>query len=115
MTIKRTTAKARRAARVRSKIFGTTTTPRLSVYRSSQHLFAQLIDDVKHVTLVGLSTKGLEQKGTKTELAQILGKTIAAAAAKLKINQAVFDRRHFRYHGRIKTLADSAREGGLKI
>lgn len=107
--------KIRRALRVRAKIQGNAATPRLSVFRSNQHLFAQLIDDAKSKTLVGLSTKTLKEKGTKTSKASALGELIAKEALKLKIKTAIFDRGFFRYHGRLRTFADAARKSGLKI
>lgn len=105
----------RRQARVRSKLMGTADRPRLSVDRSSKNLSAQLIDDVAHKTLTGLSTTALKTKGTKTEKAKALGEALAKKAAELKIKAAIFDRGSYRYHGRIKALAESAREAGLKI
>ncbi len=113
MTIKLTSAKLRRQTRVRGKISGTKTNPRLTVHRSNKHLIAQLVDDTQGRTLAGLSTSKL--KGTKTERATILGEHIAQKAKDLKITQAVFDRGSFRYHGRLKALADAARAKGLKI
>lgn len=113
MDHKKKTAKVRRLTRVRSKISGTAVKPRLSVDKSNANLFAQLIDDVKGVTLVGISTSKL--KGTKTEKAKALGEQIAEKAKSLKINSAVFDRGYNRYHGRLRSLAEAAREKGLKI
>lgn len=110
---KKKTAKVRRLTRVRSKISGTATQPRLSVHKSNAHLFAQLIDDVKGITLAGISTGKL--KGTKTEKAKQLGEQIAEKAKSLKITSAVFDRGYNRYHGRLRSLAEAAREKGLKI
>lgn len=107
---------ARRHARVRAKISGTAAIPRLSVYRSLQHIFVQLIDDVNGRTLV--SAKDAEIKAgkmNKTEVAAAVGKLIAEKAQAAKISQAVFDRGQFRYHGRVKAVAEAAREAGLKI
>lgn len=119
MKVKNNTTQQRRALRVRSEVTGTTERPRLAVSRSNQHLYAQLIDDSQSKTLTGFSTKSLKVKTTKgqakTQLAQALGEHIAQKAKDLKITQAVFDRGANRYHGRLKTLADSARKGGLKI
>lgn len=114
ITHKKKTAKVRRRTRVRSRIVGTASRPRLSVFRSSQHLLAQLIDDAKGQTIFGLSSSKID-KGTKTEKAQALGEQIAAKAKELKITTAIFDRGFFRYHGRLRTFADAARKGGLKI
>lgn len=113
MKVKQTTPKLKRQARVRGKLRQISDRPRLSVDRSNKHLFAQLIDDVTRKTLVGVSTKSL--KGTKTEKAFELGKLLASKAKELKVTLAVFDRGSFRFHGRVKAVADGAREGGLKI
>lgn len=96
------------------KIFGTTERPRLSVYKSLKHIHAQIIDDVKSKTLVGMSTQVLE-KGKKMEKSIALGVEIAKKAIAAGINTVVFDRGRFKYHGRIKALADAARKGGLKF
>lgn len=103
----------RRAQRTRSKIWGTSERPRLSVHRSLQHISAQLIDDVKHQTVAGVSDE--KMKGNKTQRAQLVGKGIAEAAQKLKITQVVFDRGSYLYHGRVKALAEAARQQGLKF
>jgi len=107
--------KVRRHRRVRAKIFGTATRPRLSVYRSLQHLYVQLIDDTKGATL--LSVKDSEIKGVKnkTEQAAAVGRLLAEKALKQEISQAVFDRGVFKYHGRVRAVAKAAREAGLKI
>ncbi|NCD00948.1 50S ribosomal protein L18 [bacterium] len=106
--------KARLHKKVRSKIFsGDPTVLRLSVFRSNKELFLQIIDDVKGVTLVSASTKELKKKGTKTEQAFELGKVIAEKAKDKKISKVVFDRGSYRYHGRVKAVAEGAREGGL--
>lgn len=106
-----------RAQRVRSKIFGTAQRPRLSVFRSNQHVYAQLIDDVKGVTLASASDLALAKAGkkTKTELGKMVGLALAEKSGKLKIEKAVFDKGAYKYHGIIKALADGAREGGLKF
>jgi large subunit ribosomal protein L18 len=98
--------------KIRSTISGTSTKPRLSVYRSNMYIYAQLIDDTKGVTLCATSDVTVK-KGTKMERAQNVGKEIATIAKKNNINTVVFDRNGFKYTGRIKTLADSAREAGL--
>jgi len=105
----------RRHQRVRAKISGTAGRPRLSVYRSLPHIYAQLIDDAKGVTLV--SAKDAEVKGgkNKTEQAQAVGRLIAEKAKTKNISQAVFDRGVFKYTGRVKALAEGARAGGLTI
>jgi large subunit ribosomal protein L18 len=94
-----------RKARVRAKISGTPERPRLSVFRSNKFIYAQLIDDTKGQTLA--HAKGVQPAE--------VGKTIAESATKLKITAVVFDRSGYRYHGRVKALADAARESGLKI
>lgn len=109
-----------RHKRLRGKIFGTRERPRLSIYRSNQHLFLQVIDDEKGKTLIGIGDypkKGEKKKvsGTKTERAKELGATIAKLASEKKIKRVVFDRGGFAYHGRIKAAAEGAREGGLEF
>lgn len=104
--------------RIRKVVSGTPECPRLSVYRSNKAIYAQLIDDSKGVTLVSASSSeaGLsEQKGTKIELAALVGKAIAAKAQAAGITEVKFDRGGYLYHGRVKSLADGAREGGLKF
>ncbi len=106
----------RRHARVRGKISGTAERPRLSVYRSNKNIYAQLIDDVKGVTLASASTKDSEVSGkTKTEQAASVGELIAKHAAAAKITNVVFDRGGYLYHGRVEALANAARENGLKF
>ncbi|MBO0698316.1 MAG: 50S ribosomal protein L18 [Zavarzinella sp.] len=106
----------RRAHRVRSKINGTAERPRLSVFRSSKHIYAQLIDDANGVTLAaaGSSGKGAAYGGN-VKAAAAVGQKLAEAAKAKGISQAAFDRGHYRYHGRVKALADAARKGGLKF
>lgn len=108
----------RRHAKVRSQINGTAERPRFSVFRSNKGLFLQLVDDLKGVTLVSVSNKDLKAKdaktkGTKTDLSLELGKLIAEKAKAKKITTVVFDRSSYKYHGRVKAVADGAREGGL--
>lgn len=100
--------------RVRSKILGTASRPRFSVFRSNQFIYAQLIDDTKGVTIVSASDMK-NTKGTKTEKAQALGKIVAEGALSKKITEVVFDRNGFKYTGRVKAVADSARQSGLKF
>ena len=108
--------RARIKSRVRGKISGTSERPRLSVFRSNKEIYAQVINDDNNVTLVSASSykKGFA-KGTKTEQAQLVGKEIAEVAKKAGINKVVFDRNGYIYHGRIKALADAARENGLEF
>lgn len=108
-------ARKRRAARVRAKIFGTSQRPRLSIFRSNKHLYLQLIDDTSGKTLVSASDLGLDEKGQKSEVAHRAGKLLAQKAQLAKIEQVVFDRRGYQYHGRVKVAAEGAREGGLKF
>ncbi|HOF50534.1 MAG TPA: 50S ribosomal protein L18 [Candidatus Colwellbacteria bacterium] len=106
---------ARRQARTRSKIRGTAAMPRLSVKRGNRNIFLQAIDDVKGVTLVSASTKELDLKGTKSEKAMKLGELIAEKAKKIGVSKMVFDRGAYKYHGRVKNVAEGARKGGLEI
>jgi large subunit ribosomal protein L18 len=107
----------RRAHRVRSKITGTAERPRLSVFRSSKHIYAQLIDDLNGVTVAAASTaaKSKAAYGGNVKAAAAVGQKLAEAAKAKGITQAAFDRGHYRYHGRVKALADAARKGGLKF
>ena len=106
---------ARRANRVRTVIKGTPERPRLSVNISNLHITAQIIDDSVGKTLAYASTVGLAATGTKTEQAALVGKDLAAKAKKAKVGKVAFDRGSRKYHGRIKALADAAREGGLEF
>jgi large subunit ribosomal protein L18 len=108
-------ARLRRHRRVRGKVRGTAERPRLQVFRSNRGIFAQLIDDDAGRTLAAASWKELPAsfKGGKTEQAAEVGKRLAAAAKKAGVENIVFDRGGYLYHGRVKALADSAREGGL--
>ena len=102
--------------RIRKVISGTAAKPRLSVFRSNKGISAQLIDDVAGVTLVSTSSLTLKDaKGTKIEVAAVVGKALAEKAAKAGIENAAFDRNGYLYHGRVKSLADGAREAGLKF
>ena len=103
--------------RIRKKISGTSKLPRLSVFRSNKQIYAQLIDDVNGVTLAsaGSYKNKATDKKTKLEQAAVVGKEVAERAVKAGIEGVVFDRNGYLYHGRVKSLADSAREGGLKF
>lgn len=106
--------KARRVARVRSRISGTAARPRLAVERSLKHMRAQLIDDESGKTLAAAGDNEVKTKTDgKIAMAAEVGKLLAEKAAKASIKAVVFDRRSYRYHGRVKALADGAREGGL--
>ena len=100
--------------RIRSKISGTASRPRLSVFRSNKQIYAQLIDDLAGKTLAAASSKGIED-GSKSEIAAKVGKAIAGKAMAAGISEVVFDRNGYLFHGRVKSLADAAREGGLKF
>lgn len=110
-------ARAKRHARVRAKISGTPECPRLCVFRSAKHIYAQVIDDVNGVTLASASTlsKDFDGYGGNKEAARKVGKLVAEAATKKGIKDVVFDRGGYVYHGRIQELADGAREGGLNF
>lgn len=104
--------------RIRKKVNGVAQRPRLSVFRSNKEIYAQLIDDAQGVTLASASTRNKEYSqltGTKSEKAQQIGKAIAEKAKSLGIESVVFDRGGYLYHGRVKALADGAREAGLKF
>ena len=105
----------RRHTRVRSVVKGSAIRPRLAVFRSNQHIHAQLIDDNSGKTLAATSSVTIKTKGTKSEIASAVGSAIAQIAKDKKINEVVFDRGGFKYHGRVKALADAARESGLKF
>ena len=105
-----------RHARVRNKVVGTEQVPRLNVFRSNSHIFAQIINDEKGITLVSSSSQSLKIKnGGNTEGAKLVGKDIAEKAKKAGITKVVFDRGGYLYHGRIQELAEGAREAGLKF
>ncbi len=99
--------------RIRKKVSGTSQKPRLSVFRSNKEIYCQLIDDVNGVTLAAASSKGLSKAGNKVLQSTEIGKAIASKAKSLGIEKIVFDRGGYLYHGRVKSLADGAREGGL--
>ncbi len=109
-------AKQRRLKRVRKHLAANIGVPRLSVFRSNQHIWAQIIDDKHGKTLVASSSKSLSgDKANKTEQAGMVGEAIAKLALEKKITYVKFDRGLYRYHGRVKALAQAAREGGLKF
>jgi large subunit ribosomal protein L18 len=109
-------ARERRHRRVRGKIFGTAERPRLVVFRSNRGIEAQLVDDLEGKTLAAASWLNLKSfKGSKTDQAAEVGKVLAQNAKKANVESAVFDRGGYLYHGRVKALADAAREGGLKF
>lgn len=120
MAVKTHKARQRRHRRIRMKLSGTAERPRLNVYRSINHIYVQVIDDVAGHTLVSASTKDttlasdLDGK-TKKEQAVVVGKAVAQRAKDAGIKEVVFDRGGYLYHGRVKSLADGAREGGLQF
>jgi large subunit ribosomal protein L18 len=110
----------RRRHHVRRNIVGTAERPRLTVFRSSKHIYAQLIDDLSGVTLAAASSRAPDIRskqpyGGNVKAAQVVGEKLAEAAKSKGINKAAFDRGHYRYHGRVKALADAARKGGLQF
>ncbi|EKU48914.1 50S ribosomal protein L18 [Staphylococcus massiliensis] len=108
----------KRHARVRSKLNGTAEKPRLNVYRSNKHIYAQIIDDIKGVTLVQASTQDKDvasESATKVELASKVGEMVAKKATEKNITEVVFDRGGYLYHGRVEALANAARENGLQF
>jgi large subunit ribosomal protein L18 len=108
-------ARMRRHRRVRGKLSGTSERPRLVVFRSNRGISAQLVDDAAGCTLASASWKGTDASGSKRDQASEVGKTIAAAAKAAGIESCVFDRAGYLYHGRVKALAEGAREGGLQF
>ncbi|MCH8299640.1 MAG: 50S ribosomal protein L18 [Candidatus Marinimicrobia bacterium] len=116
----KTALRLKKARRIKSRMSGTAEKPRLVVFRSLKHIYAQLVDDVSGNTLVTSSTAGKELKdkgssGGKIELSKLVGMRLADEAKKKKITAAVFDRNGYLYHGRVKAVAEGARENGLKI
>lgn len=101
-------------ARIRGKISGTAQRPRMTVFRSNKQIYVQLIDDLAGKTLASASSKNI-QEGTKTEIAAAVGAIIAQNALQAGITEVVFDRNGYLFHGRVKSLADAAREAGLKF
>lgn len=117
MKLSRDEARKKRKMRIRKKINGTPERPRLVVFRSSKHIYAQIIDDLAGATLASASTLCLEGDNVRltVENAKLVGKKVAEEAIKKSITSVVFDRNGFVYHGRIKAVADGAREGGLNF
>ena len=117
MKLSREEARKNRKTRIRKKVNGSPERPRLVVYRSNKHIYAQIIDDLAGATLASVSTLSLEGDNTRltVENAKLVGKKVAEEAIKKSITSVVFDRNGFVYHGRIKAVADGAREGGLNF
>ena len=109
----RASLRTRRHFRVRKKVSGTAERPRLVIYRSLKHIYAQLVDDDKQHTLVTVTDAGFE--GKKTAKSSEVGKRIAEKAKEAGVTKVVFDRGGYKYHGRVKAVADGAREGGLEF
>lgn len=107
--------RVRRHTKIRSRIFGTKELPRLAIFRSNRYVYAQLIDDEAAKTIVSASSLETSGKTKKVDVAFAVGKDIAQKAVALKVSSVVFDRGGFGYKGRVKALADGAREGGLKF
>jgi large subunit ribosomal protein L18 len=118
MSLTKEEGRARRKRRIRKKVSGNETRPRISVFRSSKHIYVQAIDDARGATLATVSTltEGLDKvEGTKTDEAKAVGAAIAKALIGKGIQEVIFDRNGYLYHGRVKALAEGAREGGLKF
>lgn len=116
MLAKKDLRRKKRIKRTRSKIFGNSSRPRLTVFKSLKHIYAQLIDDEHFRTIVATSDFDLKQKSKKrTEVAFEIGKKLAEKAEKNKIKEIVFDKRGYNYHGIIKSVAEGARKGNLKF
>lgn len=104
-----------RHRRIRAKVVGTAKRPRLNVFRSLNHIYAQLIDDEQGKTLAQASSHELKTQGNKSKIAEEVGNLVATKALKLGISHAVFDRAGYKYHGRIKSLAEAVRAAGVKL
>lgn len=118
MASKKLTQKAKRHAHIRKNVIGTSAVPRLTIFRSNKNIYAQIIDDVKSITLAGASTakiKPKEDSKNKTDLAFATGEKLAEIAISKKIKKVIFDRSGYKYHGRVKALAEGARKGGLNF
>jgi len=119
MALSKLEKRSRIRLRIRKKISGTAEKPRLAVFRSNKQIYVQLVDDLKGVTLLSVSSKEKEIAGNagikKTEQAKLVGKSLAARCKEKGIENIVFDRSGYKYHGRVKSLAEAAREGGLKF
>ena len=118
MALSKTDRRERLRFRIRKTVSGTTSRPRLAVFRSNKEIYAQIIDDVNGVTITAASTRDKEidaSKSNKIDAANLVGKAIAEKAIKAGIESITFDRGGYLYHGRIKSLAEGAREGGLKF
>ena len=118
MALSKTDRRERLRFRIRKTVSGTTQRPRLAVFRSNKEIYAQLIDDVSGKTICACSSREkdiIATEGSKKDIASLVGKTLAEKAVKLSVSKVSFDRAGYLYHGRVKSLADGAREGGLKF
>ena len=118
MALTKTQRRQRIKNRTRKIVYGTDNQPRLAVFRSNKEIYAQLVNDVTGVTIVAASSRDKDlssEKGTKTELAALVGKSLAEKALKAGVSNVTFDRGGYLYHGRVKSLAEGAREAGLKF
>ncbi|WP_421752718.1 50S ribosomal protein L18 [Croceimicrobium sp.] len=117
MALTKTERRTRIRSRIRKKVSGTNSIPRLSVFRSNKEIYAQLIDDVSGKTLAAASSldKEISKEGTKSDIAKAVGAALAKKATEAGLETCAFDRGGYLYHGRVKALADGAREGGLKF
>jgi large subunit ribosomal protein L18 len=117
MALTKTQRRTRIRSRIRKKVSGTAETPRLAVFRSNKEIYAQIVDDLSGKTLVAASSlqKDLTKEGTKTDVAKAVGVELAKKAVAAGVEVCSFDRGGYLYHGRVKALADGAREGGLKF
>lgn len=110
-------SRLRRKKRIRTKVHGDSSRPRMTVFRSAKHIYAQVIDDARGHTVAFASTreKGFDKPGNKTEAAKAIGAAIAEACKQQGVERVVFDRNGYMYHGRVRALADAAREAGLNL
>lgn len=116
MAVQKSERRLRIRRSIRAKVSGTSTRPRLSVFRSNKAIYAQLIDDQAGKTLISVTSSNIDNgNGTKVEKSANVGKILASKAQEMGISEVVFDRSGYLYHGRVKSLADGAREGGLKF
>ena len=113
--LQKTVKRIRRHTRIRTQVSGTASRPRLAIFRSNSNIYAQVIDDTAWKTLASTSDLKMKKEGNKVEMSKKVWAEIAKLASKLKIEEVVFDRGGFSYHGRVKALAEAAREAGLKF
>lgn len=113
--LKKQLLRQKRKKSIRKKISGTTSIPRVSMFRSNKHIYAQVIDDSNHITLSSVSSAIEKAKDNKVNIASALGTKLAAQLKEKKIDAIVFDRSGYKYHGRVKAFADSLRESGIKF